>query len=48
LNFSKKKILLVEIPVFCSNIEILDDRELSIIVATKTDNSITQKWRNYR
>jgi hypothetical protein len=44
LNFSKKKKLLVEIPVFCSNIKILDyHRKLSIIFATKTDNSITQK-----
>jgi hypothetical protein len=42
LNFSKKYLLLVEIPVFCSNIEILDFRELSIIFATKIDNSITQ------
>jgi hypothetical protein len=43
LNFSKKYLLFVEIPLFCSNIEILDYRELSIIFATKTDNSITQK-----
>jgi hypothetical protein len=43
LNFSKKYLLLVEIPVFCSNIEILDYHELSIIFATKTDNSITPK-----
>jgi hypothetical protein len=43
LNFSKKYLLLVEIPVFCSNIEILDYRELSIILATKTDNSKNQK-----
>jgi hypothetical protein len=42
LNFSKKYLLLVEISVFCSNIEILDYRELSIIFATKIDNSITQ------
>jgi hypothetical protein len=43
LSFSKKYLLLVEIPVFCSNVEILDYRELSIIFATKTDNSITPK-----
>jgi hypothetical protein len=34
---------LVEIVVVCSNIEILAYRELAIIFATKTDNSITPK-----
>jgi hypothetical protein len=41
INFSKKYLRFVEIPVFCSNIEILDYRELSIIFATKTDHSLT-------
>jgi hypothetical protein len=43
LNFSKKYLFLVEIPIFCSNIEILDYRELLIIFATKTDNSMAPK-----
>jgi hypothetical protein len=38
---------MVEILVFCSNIEIFDYRELSIIFATKTDNSIAQKMAEF-
>jgi hypothetical protein len=43
IESKKKYLLFVEIQQFCSNIEILDYHELSIIFATKTDNSITQK-----
>jgi hypothetical protein len=43
LNFSKKYLLLVEIPVFCSNIQIFKYyREFSVIFATN-DNLITPK-----